>query len=243
MELNGKRALITGGGTGVGRGIALALAKERCKVAVCGRREEPLRETAALWDGSPPILHHRADVADRESVETLFNWAASELGPIDILVNSAGINIRRRSMKEIDPADWDRLLQVNATGAFNCVHAVLPQMRERKDGVIINISSIAGIRAGLLGGVAYNASKFAMSALGTSVGLEDAENGIRVTNIYPGEIDTPILDDRPVPVTDEHKARILQPEDIAAAVLMVARLPARASVPEMVIKPTLQEYC
>ena len=242
MDLKDKKALITGGGTGVGRSLALALAEEGCKVAICGRREDKLRETAALWEGSPSILCHHADVADRGSVGELFSWTAKELGPIDILVISAGINIPLRSMSEIDPADWDRVLQVNATGAFNCMHAILPQMRERQDGVIINISSIAGKRASLLGGVAYNASKFAMSALGTSVGVEDGKNGIRVTNIYPGEINTPILDNRPVPVTEEHKARILQPEDVAVAALMVIHLPPRACVPEMVIKPTLQDY-
>jgi NADP-dependent 3-hydroxy acid dehydrogenase YdfG len=242
MELRGKGALITGGGTGVGRSVAVALAEEGCRVAVCGRREDKLRETAAFHHGDPPILVRAADVVDRASVQELFAWAAEELGPIDILVNSAGMNIRRRTMAEIDPLDWDRVLQVNVTGAFNCMRAVLPQMRERRDGLVINICSIAGKRAGPLAGVAYNASKFAMSALGMSVGAEDAENGIRVSNIYPGEINTPILDDRPVKVTDEHKASILQPEDVTAAVLMVARLPARASVPELVIKPTLQEY-
>jgi NAD(P)-dependent dehydrogenase (short-subunit alcohol dehydrogenase family) len=242
MNLQGKGALVTGGGTGVGRSVALALAREGCKVAVCGRREDKLVETAGLWEGEPPILLRAADVADRASVEALFGWADAELGPVHLLVNSAGMNIRNRTMADIDPADWDRVLQANATGAFNCIHAVLPQMRERKDGVIINISSVAGKRAGPLGGVAYNASKFAMSALGISVGAEDGKNGVRVSNVYPGEINTPILDDRPVKVSDEHKAQILQPEDVAAAVLMIARLPARASVPELVIKPTTQDY-
>lgn len=242
MDLRDKGALVTGGGTGVGRSVAVALARAGCRVAVCGRREDKLRETAALWEGFPPIAVQAADVADRASVAALFAWAEDELGPIDILVNSAGVNIRRRAMAEIDPEDWDRVLRVNATGAFNCMHAVLPQMRERQDGLVINISSIAGRRAGPLGGVAYNASKFAMSALGTSVGAEDAKNGIRVSNIYPGEINTPILDDRPVKVTDEHKARILQPEDVTAAVLMIARLPPRACVPELVIKPTQQDF-
>ena len=145
-------------------------------------------------------------------------------------------------MAEIDPGDWDRMLQINATGAFNCIHAALPRMRERRAGLIINISSVAGKRASLLSGVAYNASKFAATALGTSVGLEEGNNGIRVTNIYPGEVNTPILDERPQPVSEEHRARILQPEDIALAAVMIARLPPRAHIPELVIKPTHQPY-
>src|SRR5262245_4925775 len=194
MKLKNKRALITGGGSGIGRGIALAFAREGCRVAVAGRREDALRQTATLWKGEPAMLWRPADVADRSSVADLFSWAARELGPIDILVNAAGINIQRRSMAALDPADWDALLAVNATGAYNCLHAVLPGMRERRDGLIINISSTAGKRAALLGGVAYNASKFAMTALGTTVALEEGKNGIRVTNVYPGEVNTPILD-------------------------------------------------
>ncbi len=242
MDLKGKSVLVTGGGTGIGRGIALAFAQEGCRVAVSGRRSEKLGETASLWTGEPPILSCEADVTNRKSVERLFAWASATLGPLDILVLSAGSNIRHRSMAEIDPGDWDRMLQINATGAFNCIHAALPRMRERRAGLIINISSVAGKRASLLSGVAYNASKFAATALGTSVGLEEGNNGIRVTNIYPGEVNTPILDERPQPVSEEHRARILQPEDIALAAVMIARLPPRAHIPELVIKPTHQPY-
>ncbi len=164
------------------------------------------------------------------------------VGPPDFVINSAGINVAKRSMAELSPENWDKLLGVNATGAYNLMHAVLPDMRERRDGVIVNISSIAGKRAALLGGVAYNASKFAMTALGMTVAQEEKDNGIRVCNVYPGEVETPILDNRPVPVTAEHRARILQPEDVADAVMMILRLPPRAHVPELVIKPTTQAY-
>lgn len=245
MQLQDKTALVTGGGTGIGAGIAMGLARAGCRVAITGRREEKLREVADAFrksDGGE-LLVHASDVADRDSVQELFEWADGELGRVDILVNSAGINVPKRKMAELDPADWDKLIQVNATGAYNTIRAVLPQMRERKDGLIINISSIAGLRASLLGGVAYSASKFAMTVLGTCVGLEERENGIRVTNVYPGEVETPILDARPNPVSAEHRARILQPEDIAAMVVTVASLPPRAHVPDLVIKPTTQEFC
>jgi NADP-dependent 3-hydroxy acid dehydrogenase YdfG len=242
MKLTGKTALITGGGTGIGQGIAWALADEGCRVGISGRREEVLQASVREYKGRGAILFKTADVGDRASVDSLFSWAAAELGPIDILINCAGVNVRKRSMSELDPADWDKMLRINATGAFDCIRAVLPEMRERRDGLIVNISSIAGKRATLLGGVGYNASKFAMTALGTSVSLEEGKNGIRVTNVYPGEVATPILENRPVPVTAEHRARILQAEDVAAAVLMVACLPPRAHIPELVIKPTTQDY-
>lgn len=242
MELKGKRVLVTGGGTGIGQAIALAFAREGCQVAISGRREGKLRETAALWKGRPPIQFCQSDVADRSSVKKLFEWVNRKLGPVDILIQCAGINIRRRSLAEIDPSEWERVLQINATGAFNCLHAVLPQMRKRQDGLIVNISSVAGKRASVLGGVAYSASKFAMTALGLCAGLEEGKSGIRVTNIYPGEVDTAILDERPEPVSKEHRVKILQPEDIALAVVMVAQLPPRAHIPELVIKPTHQPY-
>lgn len=242
MTLTGKTALITGGGTGIGAACALALAEAGCRVAIAGRREDKLQETAKQFTGEPAILTRPVNVADRGSVEQLLGWATETLGQVDILINSAGTNIVKRSMAELAPDDWDLLMNVNATGAYNCIRGVLPMMRARRDGVIINISSVAGKRAALLGGVAYNASKFAMSALGTSVALEEKDNGIRVTNIYPGEVETPILDMRPEPVSAERRATMLQPEDVAAAVLMIVNLPPRAHIPELVIKPTNQPF-
>jgi len=242
MSLDGKTAVITGGGTGIGRGIAHGLAAAGCRVAVGGRREEPLIETAKGFSGEPAILHHLLDVADRQSVDAFFTWARRQLGRIDILVSSAGTNIKTRTMAEMTPEQWDHVLTINATGAYNCMYAVLPDMRSRGDGLIVNISSIAGKRAAALGGVAYCASKFAMTALGTAVGNEEADHGIRVTNVYPGEVDTPILLNRPSPVSNQHRARILQPEDVAHMVVALAQLPPRAHVPEMVIKPTSQNY-
>jgi NAD(P)-dependent dehydrogenase (short-subunit alcohol dehydrogenase family) len=242
MQLQGKSALVTGGGTGIGWGIARALAEAGCRVAITGRREDVLREAASQWPGQPPIQTYAADVSDRSSVAGLMGSVQENLGAVDILVNSAGTNIRTRSMAEMTPEQWDRVLAVNATGAYNMMHAVLPQMRQRRDGLIVNISSVAGKRALALGGIAYCSSKFAMTALGTSVGNEVAPDGIRVTNIYPGEVNTPILENRPEPVSDERKANMLQPEDVGAVVLTIACLPPRAHVAEVVIKPTVQEY-
>jgi len=242
MRFRDARVVVTGGGSGIGRAVAVGFAQEGAKVAICGRRESLLEETATLAEGPEKILYRAADIADSASVNAFFDWARRAIGEPTILVNSAGVNVRRRSMAELDPSDWQRLLQINATGAYLAIRAVLPAMRSKRSGVIVNISSVAGKRAAELGGVAYNASKFAMTALGTSVALEERHHGIRVTNIYPGEVDTPILTERPTPVSDEHRAKILQPEDVAAAVLFVCSLPERAHVPELVIKPTIQAY-
>jgi NAD(P)-dependent dehydrogenase (short-subunit alcohol dehydrogenase family) len=242
MKLQGKTAVVTGGGTGIGEAIALALAGEGCRVAIGGRRIEKLREVAGRSKGGPPILVHPVDVGERQSVEELFRWAEAELGQIDILVNSAGMNLLRRSMADMEPAAWDRIMAVNASGVYDSMRCVLPGMRKRRDGLIINICSIAGKRAWTLAGIGYCASKFAVSAMTTAVALEEGKNGIRITSICPGEVETPILEDRPVKPTREHRAKMLQPEDVAAAVLMTACLPPRAHVAEMILKPVVQEY-
>ncbi len=242
MSLAGRTVLITGGGTGIGAGCAIALAEQGCRVAIAGRREEPLIETAARLAREPRIETHTVDVGERDSANALAQWATKTLGHVDVLIHAAGINVPKRSMEDCTPDDWDTVLRINATGAYNMMYAVLPQMRERRDGLIINISSVAGARASELGGIAYSASKFAMTALTTCVANEERDRGIRVTNIYPGEVETPILDRRPTPVSKEHRARILQPEDVAAAVVMIVGLPPRAHVSDMIIKPTTQEF-
>lgn len=242
MRLKGKTALVTGGGTGIGLGVAVALADEGCRVAIVGRRAEKLQQAAESYRGHSPLLTRAADVGDSTSVAGLFEWVDTQLGPLDILVNSAGINVVKRKTSEVSIEDWDRMMRINASGAFYCIRAALPNMRKRHDGLIVNISSIAGIRSSLLGGLGYTASKFAMTGLGITVGREENLNGIRVTNVYPGEVETPILDQRPEPVSAAHRAKILQPSDVALAVVMIALLPPRAHIPELVIKPLSQDF-
>jgi len=237
MDLTGKIALVAGGAGGIGLGVAKALAAEGCQVALTDRNEGALLEAAKTADTTSPFHCQTCDVTDRKQVAQLFRWLSGQLGPIDILVNSAGINIAGRMMADIDPADFDRVMAVNTTGTFNCIHAALPVMRQKRSGLIVNIVSLAGKRVMLLAGMPYCVSKFATSALGTFVNLEECANGIKVTNIYPGETNTPIIEKRPSPPPPEKRARMLQPEDIAACVVAIAKLPPRAVVPELVITP------
>ena len=240
MTLKEKAVVITGGGSGIGAAIAIELAQLGTRVVIAGRNLEKLQAISNLHPEQ--ITAIATDVSNRESATQLIEQATEKMGQVDVLINSAGTNVPNRMMNNLDPADWDKMMQVNVTGAFNCIKEVLPQMRKRNDGVIMNISSISGLRAAALGGVGYNASKFAISGLGMSVGDEVRSEGIRVTNIYPGEVDTPILKNRPNPVSDEHRAKILQAEDVASAVMMVLNLPARARVPELTIMPTQQAF-
>ena len=241
-SLKGKNALVIGGGSGMGAATALLLAENGAQVAISGRREQNLREISSKNGNGPPLLIKPADIADRESLKRLFSWFDEELGQLDLLVNAAGINIPNRSINELSAKDWDAVMKTNLTGAFDCMRLALERMRPRKDGVIVMINSVSGKRSNPLGGVAYNASKFGMTALGSCASEEERENGIRITNLFPGEVNTPILDKRPTPPPAEHRAKILQPEDIAQAILLLAQLPPRAHVPELIIKPTIQSY-
>ena len=246
MSLKNKVVVVTGGGTGIGLGIATELARHEVKLVLCGRRKEKL-DQAIEWiqnqlETPAKISGVSLDVANRDAVVQTFQTIFDDHGHVDILVNCAGVNIPNRTMDAMNPEQWDQVMAINATGAYNCMHQVLPAMRERKDGLIINVSSIAGKRALTLGGIAYAASKFAMTALGTAVSNEVADESVRVTNVYPGEVNTPILENRPVPVSDEQKNKMVQPEDVGKLIATIASLPPRAHVPEIIIKPTVQEY-
>ncbi len=237
MDLNGKIVLVVGGAGGIGLGIAKALAAEGCRVALADANEEAMVNTAKAKGGDSAFVWRACDITQREQVSQLFQWLGDELGAIEILVNSAGINVGKRMMSNIDPADFDRVMEINTTGTFNCIYAALPVMRQRGSGLIVNIVSLAGKSTMLLAGLPYCVSKFATSALGTFVNLEECGNGIKVTNIYPGETNTPIIDKRPSPPPPEKRAKMLQPEDIAACVVTIAKLPPRAVVPELIITP------
>ena len=241
-RLQDKIALVTGGGSGIGLAVARAFLHEGARVAITGRTAEKLHQAAQVLQAGDRLLPCAADVADPQQVERMVEQVTARLGPVDIVVNNAGLNLKERTFRELTAETWQLLLKANLDGAFYVTKALLPSMLERRDGVVIYISSIAGKRASPLGGTAYSASKFGMSALGLCLAAEEKDSGIRVSVIYPGEVDTPILESRPSPVTTEHRQQILQADDVAAAVVFVATLPPRASVPELVIKPTTQLF-
>ncbi len=242
MSLENQAVVITGGASGIGLGTAKAFLQAGAKVVIGGRRSGAIEAALQSLGNHPRAFGHVLDVSDRAQVTSFFSWSEATIGETDILVQAAGINIPNRSMAGTTPEDWDRVLAINATGAYNCLHAVLPKMRARQSGLIFNVSSVSGKRAIALGGVAYCASKFAMAAMGTCVANEVGTEGIRVTNIFPGEVNTPILDYRPTPVSEEQKKRILQPDDVAAMIVAIANLPPHAHIPEIVIKPVTQSY-
>jgi NADP-dependent 3-hydroxy acid dehydrogenase YdfG len=241
-KLAGKVAVVTGGGSGVGKAVARLFLSHGARVFIAGRDAEKLRRTADELNAGENLRYAAADVCDSKQCEALMRTATETFGRVDVLVNNAGTNLKDRTLRELTTEAWDQMIRANLDGAFYCIRAVLPDMVARKDGVIVNVVSVAGKRANPLGGAAYVAAKFGMGALGLVLSNEEKDSGVRVSNIYPGEIDTPILAQRPSPVTDAQRAVILKPEDVAEAVLFVASLPPHVSVPELVIKPTVQMY-
>jgi NAD(P)-dependent dehydrogenase (short-subunit alcohol dehydrogenase family) len=192
----GKSVLITGGGSGIGQATAKLFLQAGASVAIAGRNQAKLDETARQIGGER-LYARAADIADPQQAKDLVQAVERQFKKIDVLVNNAGTNIKERGFRELSPEVWQRLIRTNLDGAFYCIHAVFPGMAARKDGLIININSIAGKRATPLGGIAYAASKFGMTALGIGLGAEEKDSGVRFCNIYPGEVDTPILEHRP----------------------------------------------
>lgn len=234
-RLEGKTAWITGAGSGFGEATAIAFAQEGARVALSGRRKDELARVAkAITSAGGRAEIHPLDVADTKAVDA----TQRAIGGVDILVANAGLNITKRTFADIATEDWNLVIDVNLNGVFHATRAVLPAMREKRDGVIIVVSSFIGWRAHRLAGPAYAASKRGTLAIVETVNLEEGPNGIRATALCPGEAATPILDKRPVPVPPEVRATMLQPEDVAEAALYVATTKARVCVNELVISPT-----
>lgn len=222
----------------MGRATAIALAGEGASVVLWGRRRELLESCAEEVDAAGGnALVQSLDVADEQAVEEAVRAVVERFGRVDVLVNNAGTNTPRRLFRDSALEDWQRVVDTNLTGVFLCIRAVLPTMRRQRSGLIVNVASGAALQASLKSGVAYSAAKRGVVALTQMVNAEEWENGIRASTVYPGDVDTPILDLRPTPPPPELRATMLRPEDIAAAVVFLAALPARALVEDLVIKP------
>lgn len=231
-------AVVTGAGSGVGRAVALQLAARGWRVALIGRRRAALNETIAL--GGRTARRMRAFPCDIGIPAAVARGAVAivrEFGRVDALVNAAGTNIPRRSLAELSRADYRRVLAANLHGAYDCVQAFLPAMRAQGAGTIVNINSEAGRLASAKSGPAYVISKFGLAGLTQSINAEERARGIRACSVFPGDIDTALLDLRPEPPPAEARKRMLHPDDVAACALLAIELPPRALVEEIVVRP------
>jgi len=240
MSKDGKRvAWVTGGGSGIGEAGAAALAADGWTVVVSGRRKEALdavvaKIAAAGGKAEAMVL----DVSIAADVQRAADDIVSRHGRIDLLVNSAGINVPKRRWADMELAGWNQLVEINLNGVLYCMRAVLPTMRRQQDGLIINVSSWAGRHVSKMPGPAYTTTKHAVSALTHSFNMDECVNGLRACCLSPGEVATPILKARPVPPAPEELARMLQPEDLGRTIAFVASLPPHVCVNEILISPT-----
>lgn len=233
-------AVVTGAGSGVGRATALRFAREGWHVALLGRRVRALEETIAQ---APAPARKRlaalpCDLADPDAIDAVAQEVLRRFKRIDVLVNAAGNNIPRRSLGELSRADYAAVMDANVNGALHLVQAFLPTLRRQGAGTVVNIGSEAGKQASAKAGAAYVVSKFGITGLTQTINAEERPNGIRACCIFPGDIDTPLLSKRPTPPADEARTRMMQPDDIAACVWFVATLPARATVEELLVRPS-----
>ena len=230
--------LVVGASSGIGRETAILFAREGAKVMAAARRQDRLAQLQKQLAGEGhPIEIATADAGTAGQVQDLVKTTLAKLGKIDILVYVTGTNTRDRYLDKLTPALWDEMVGVNLNGAFYATSAVLPSMRAAESGYLIYISSISGIVPDVSGS-AYQASKRGLIGLAHAVRVEEREKGIRTCVICPGLVETEILEKRPVKPSAGLLAKALQPGDVAEAILAVAKLPARATIPEMQLMPT-----
>jgi NADP-dependent 3-hydroxy acid dehydrogenase YdfG len=241
MTLQNKVAWITGGGSGIGLAGAIALAQAGCRVVISGRDAAKLdaavQQAESLGAPAGSIGSAPLDVADGAAVARVAQDIQARWGRVDILVNSAGVNFPKRYWNQTDSATFNEVVAINLNGAMACTLAVLPGMRARREGTVINVASFAGWHYGYLTGPAYTASKAALMALTHAFNIEECINGLRATSLCPGEVATPILRKRPVVPSKEEMARMLQEADLGRTIRFIAEMPAHVCINELVISP------
>jgi serine 3-dehydrogenase len=240
VSISGQVVIIVGASSGIGRAAAMLFAREGSRVVAAARREDRLQVLKEeLAKEQREITVRRADASNPEDMQQLARETLQHFGRVDILVFASGINTRERAMDRLTPEVWNSLVTVNLNGAFYATHAVLPSMRNARSGHLIYISSISGLLADV-SGAAYQASKRGVLGMAHAIRMEEKQNGIRTSVICPGLVNTELLEQRPVKPSPEVLAQALQPEDVAETILHVAKLPPRASIPELQLMPTFQ---
>lgn len=238
MNLKNQTVLVVGGSSGIGREVARLFAREDARVVAAARRRERLESLQReLASEGKQIDFFEGDASKLEDMERLAHYTHAKFGGLDILIYATGTNTPDRALTRLNPSIWDALLEVNLSGAYYITQALLPRMREAKSGHLIYISSISGLMADV-SGAAYQASKRGLVALAHAIRVEEKENGIRTCAVCPGLVDTELMEKRPVKPSAETLSKALQPQDVAELILAIAKLPARAAVPEVQILPT-----
>ncbi len=238
-SIKDKVVWVTGAGTGIGEAAAKALAAEGAIVILTGRRKEPLEKVAGvIKQAGGKAAIQPGDLGKAATVQRIVADIKSEFGRVDIVVSNAGTNVPNRWWRNLTTEAIDTLVAGNLQSALYVSHAVLPIMREQKDGQLIHTSSMAGRNIGMVSGPIYTASKHGVVAMSHTINLEECLNGIRSTVVLPGEVATEIMKFRDPPELPETLAKMVQPEDMAAVIVFIAKQPPHVCVNEMWVTPT-----
>lgn len=241
MGLKDKICIITGGGSGIGLASAEIMAAEGATIILVGRTLAKVDEARDnIREAGGTAESYSVDVADQAGVGDMVQKVLDQYGRIDVLINNAGHSSYHRKVETTTPDEIQAVVNSNLVGTIYCTQAVLPAMKEAKEGTIINVASMAGVTPGLLGGMIYSAVKAAVINFTGFLNTELKNTGIRSSVVIPGEIDTPILDNRPIPPSRENRDTMATAEDTGEAIALIARLPLRANIPQLIIRPTYQ---
>jgi NADP-dependent 3-hydroxy acid dehydrogenase YdfG len=231
--------IVTGAGSGIGRATALAFAAPGATLVLAGRRREPLEATAAQARAAGAMaLARSVDLEDGDAAAALGEWSLGEFGQVDVLVNCAGHSTRVRSIRYVDAQEFASVFRVNVEGVYRLTQSLLESWVAREQGTVITVASTAALDPNLLGGIAYGAAKAAEAALMRGLNNELRRFGIRACTIIPGEVNTAVLDKRPSPPDHAAREAMMQPEDVAAAIVLCARMPGRTLIEQIVMRPT-----
>lgn len=231
--------VISGAGSGIGEATAVRFAQRGDTVVLLGRRPDALNGVAQQCGAH--ALAIPCDVSDMQAVTEAIGHINSKFGRIDVLVSAAGTNLPERAVGQLTADSWQMMIDTNLTGAFYLISQALPLLRAAK-GIIIGIGSTSVPRPSSLGGASYNAAKSGLTAFVRTLAQEEAPHGVRATMIQPGEVDTPLIDKRPAPVSAERRAAMLQADDVAQVIEFVAGLPVRATIPELILTPSANPF-
>jgi NADP-dependent 3-hydroxy acid dehydrogenase YdfG len=231
-------AIVTGASSGVGAAVARALARSGMSVALVARRFDRLRELVEEIEGfGGAALAMAADLGDRDLAAGAMEECCRRLGSVHSLILCHGTNVPGRRLDEMSAETWDEVIRTNLSSAFYCLRPVLDVMRRQEHGLVVAISSVAGLRPSVLSGAAYSASKAGLNALCDCINLEESAHHIRACVIAPGDINTEILDKRSRPPTPLARESMLQPDDVARLVVDLVTQPARVLVERIVVRP------
>ena len=240
MGLKDKVCILTGAGSGIGRSAALMMAAEGAKVILVGRTASKVEDVKGEVTAAGGVAEAFAlDVADHAGVGSMAASVLETFGRVDVLVNNAGHSSPHRRLLTTPPEEIRAVVDSNLIGTIFCTQAVMPSMLEAGEGTIINVSSLAGVNPGLVGGMVYSAAKAAVINFTGFLNAEFRNTGVRASVIIPGEIDTPIMEKRPIPPSADARTTMATAEDVAEAIALIARLPQRAAIPELTIRPTM----